>query len=96
MAEEKKRSSTRHSISMEDRERIAITGVRDVLSFDEEGILVDTEAGMLLLRGSGLHVGRLDVEEGHVAVDGMVDSLEYSEGGQFAKNKGSLLGRIFK
>lgn len=95
MADEKKRSS-RHSVTMEDRERITITGVKDVLSFDEEGILVDTEQGMLLLRGANLHVGRLDVVEGHVSVDGMVDSLEYSEGGQFAKGKGSFLGRIFK
>lgn len=96
MSEERKRSGFRHSVSMEERERVLITGVLDVLSFDEESIITDTEQGMLIIRGNNLHVGKLNLEDGEVCVDGMIDSLEYSEAGAFAKGKGSILGKIFK
>ncbi len=96
MAEERKRSGGKHSVTMEQREQITITGIIDVLSFDEESILVDTDQGLLILRGSNLHVGRLNLDEGEVFVDGLIDSLEYSDGGQFSKNKGSFLARVFK
>ena len=48
MAEERKKD-TRHRMILEDRERMSITGVIDVLSFDEESIIAETEKGMLIL-----------------------------------------------
>ena len=50
---------------------------------------------MLLLRGSNIHVGKLNLEEGEVTVDGTIDTIEYSEDG-IAKGKNSLFNRIFK
>lgn len=96
MAEERKRIGGKHTVSMEQREQITMTGVIDVLSFDEESILVDTDLGLLILRGNNLHVGRLNLDDGEVFVDGLIDSLEYSDGGQFSKGKGSFFGRVFK
>ena len=80
MAEERKKD-TRHRMILEDRERMSITGVIDVLSFDEESIIAETEKGMLILRGNNMHVGKLNLDEGEVSVDGLIDTIEYSEGG---------------
>ena len=55
MAEGTKKD-TRHKLTLEDRERMSITGVIDVLSFDEESIIAETEKGMLILRGNNIHV----------------------------------------
>ena len=93
MAEGTKRE--KHKIILEDRERLSMTGVIDVLSFDEDSIIADTEKGILLLRGSNIHVGKLNLEEGEVTVDGTIDTIEYSEDG-IAKGKNSLFNRIFK
>ena len=94
MAEERKRD-TRHRITLEDRERITMTGIIDVLSFDEESIIADTQIGMLVLKGNNLHIGKLNLDDGDVSVDGMLESLEYNEGGM-AKAKDSLFGRLFR
>lgn len=89
------KKDTRHKVILEDRERMSITGVLDVLSFDEESIIAETEKGMLLLRGSNIHVGKLNLDDGEVTIDGMIDSIEYNEGG-IAKGKNSFFNRIFK
>lgn len=94
MAEERKKD-TRHRMILEDRERMSITGVIDVLSFDEESIIAETEKGMLILRGNNMHVGKLNLDEGEVSVDGLIDTIEYSEGG-ISMGKNSFLNRIFK
>lgn len=94
LAEERKKD-TRHRMILEDRERMSITGVIDVLSFDEESIIAETEKGMLILRGNNMHVGKLNLDEGEVSVDGLIDTIEYSEGG-ISKGKNSFLNRIFK
>ena len=72
---EEKRNLRQHTIRMTDRERIEIGGVTDVLRFDEEGVAVDTTCGLLIIKGEGLHVGRLNLEEGEVAVEGRMDAL---------------------
>ncbi len=93
MAEGTKRE--KHKIRLEDRERLSMTGVIDVLSFDDDSIIAETEKGMLILRGSNIHVGKLNLDDGEVTVDGAIDTIEYSEDG-IAKGKNSLFNRIFK
>lgn len=93
MAEEKRKSG-RHSLQMEERERTRIGGVLEVLSFDEEGVMMETSCGLLILKGSGLHIGKLDLESGDVTVDGMLDSITYSDGSFGEKH--SLLSRLFR
>lgn len=93
MAEEKKRSG-RHTLTMEEREKIRMSGVIDVLSFDEEGVMLETTCGLLMLKGTGLHVGKLDLDAGEVTVDGMVDSINYSDGAFGEKH--SILKKLFR
>lgn len=90
--EDKKRDS--HCITLEDRESISITGVNEVLSFDEETVAAETTMGMITVKGEALHVTGLDLEKGLLNVEGEITGFEYSESG-FGK-KGSFLSHIFK
>lgn len=94
--EDRKIGSGKHSITMENREHISITGVNDVLSFDEESIVADTDMGIVMIKGMNLHVNKLNLEDGQLVIDGEMDSLEYSESNSFSKGKGSLLSKIFR
>jgi sporulation protein YabP len=85
-----------HKIVMTDRNICNISGVCDVLSFDVAEILLETEQGMLMLKGNDLHVSRLMLDKGEVDVDGKIDSLTYSENTGYGGKGESLLSRLFK
>ena len=84
-----------HNLNLYSRQSAIITGVKDVLSFDAGEVLLDTEQGVLMIRGAELHVSRLTLEKGEVDVDGRIDSLTYSDTG-YGKAGESFLGRLFK
>ena len=81
-----------HRVTMEDRERLCVTGVEEVESFDENTIVMDTVAGALVVRGSGLHIEQLSLDGGQLRVEGQVESLTYEED---AGGRGGLLSRLF-
>jgi len=91
-----KRTGNKHTVMLERRENISVTGVLDVVSFDEETVIVDTELGILILRGVGLHVNRLNLESGELEIDGEIISLNYEDGHSYGKGKPKFLGKIFK
>ena len=93
---EEKRSSGKHTVVMDGRQNIEITGVNDVISFDEETIIADTELGILVLRGSNLHVNRLNLDNGELEVDGEISNLTYEEDSGHGKGKSSLLSKLFR
>ena len=82
-----------HCISMEDRSKLFITGVRDVDSFDEETVTVVTSEGELAVKGSGLHIGKLSTDTGEMTVEGRIDALVYSDEVQ---KQGGFFGRVFR
>lgn len=90
-----KASQSLHSLNLKNREFAAITGVNDVLSFDAAEVLLDTQQGVLMIRGEELHVSRLTLEKGEVDIDGKIDSMTYSNTG-YGKSGESFLGRLFK
>ena len=94
MAEEKK-NAYKHRIIIDEREEITITGVGEVLSFDDETIVCATDMGIVVVRGNDLHIERLDPEAGILSARGNAQSLEYTEEGIFDQ-KGGLLRRIFR
>lgn len=69
----------RHTISMENRERLTICEVEDVESFDEEKVVVFTSMGMLTVIGSDFRIHKLNVDDGQLVIEGMVDELKYSQ-----------------
>ena len=85
-----------HKFIMADRNVCNITGVCDVLSFDVAEVLLETEQGMLMIKGNDLHVSRLMLDKGEVDVDGKIDSLTYSESAGYGAKGESLFARLFK
>ncbi len=85
-----------HQLILSSRSRGSITGVTDVLSFDENRVLLETTQGMLTIEGTGLHVSRLQLEEGEADLEGTVKSLVYTEGKAGKRQKGSLMKRLFQ
>ena len=78
--EEKGKMAVRpHHVIMEDRSKLSVTGVEDVVSFDESEIITRTGQGNLVIRGTGLHIEKLTVDSGEVKIDGMVRELCYEE-----------------
>ncbi len=89
-------STTRtHKLTMINRKNSTLTGVNDVLSFDIHEILLETEQGMLMIKGDDLHVSRLTLDKGEVDVEGKIDSFTYSDVSNVAKKGESLLNRLF-
>ena len=86
----------KHNVIMSERENISVTGVIDVISFDEETIIAETEVGALILKGTDLHVNGLSLEKGELEIDGHIDSLTYEDQSNYGKNKASFLSKIFK
>lgn len=80
-----------HKLTLDDRGKLTVSGVEDVESFDEQAIVLVTVRGVLIVRGSGLHLQSLNLDGGCVTVDGIVDSLVY----EASRQTGSLLRRLF-
>ena len=81
-----------HTIMLDHRAKLRITGAEDVNGFNEEAVSVKTTAGQLIIKGSGLHIDKLSLESGDVSVDGKIDSLQYI-GSDSARSK---LSRLFR
>lgn len=93
---EEKTTNKSHKVLLSNRKTGTFSGVVDVLSFDVSEILLETEQGMLLLKGNNLHVNRLSLEKGEIDVEGRIDSLAYSEVKDYGKQAESFFGRLFK
>ncbi|MBO6015769.1 MAG: sporulation protein YabP [Lachnospiraceae bacterium] len=85
-----------HKFMLTNRRTCMVNGVSDVLSFDLTEILLETDLGMLMIRGSDLHVNRLTLEKGEVDIEGKIDSLTYSEVNSYGNKAESLFGKLFK
>ena len=85
-----------HKLVVNNRKTSMITGVLDVLAFDLNEILLETEQGMLMIKGTDLHVNRLTLEKGEVDVSGNINSVSYSDVNQAAKSNEHLFAKLFK
>ena len=85
-----------HKMQMVNRKDCFLTGVKDVISFDTETVLLETEMGMLTITGKDLHIKRWTLEKKETDVEGMIDSFTYSDFDKYRKSKEPLLGRLFK
>lgn len=81
------------NIFLENRSKMRVTGVKDVDSFDDYNINVKTQKGDLIIGGEELKISKLDVESGELNIDGVINSLFYSEG---VTQKKSMFGRLIK
>ena len=68
-----------HAVTVDKRRQINVTGVTDVFGFDENSIVLGTEAGRMAVEGEGLQITALDVESGKLTASGKIDSVIYSD-----------------
>ncbi|HEY8343866.1 MAG TPA: sporulation protein YabP [Bacillota bacterium] len=92
---EEKNTKRLHQLSLSGRERLSLEGVTNVGSFDREVIILETERGVLTIKGDELHMKQLNLEQGKLSLTGRIDSLVYSEESLAQRNKG-FFGKIFK
>ena len=92
---EEKQSARVHRFLLENRRKAVITGIQDIHSFNENEVLLLSEAGKILLKGEQLHVRNLNLEKGEAEVEGRVDSLSYLKKNTHKKDE-SILKRMFR
>lgn len=97
MIEEKKVPKPKvQNLILENRERLNITGVIDVESFNDESVVVDTELGILVIKGIDLHINKLNIDNSELGIEGEIVSCEYSEKEGSRNKGGGFFARMFK
>ena len=94
MEEKKIAKPINQTLLLENREKLCVTGVVDVESFNDQSIVAITDMGVLIVRGSELHINKLNLDSNELIVEGDIFSLEYSDG-ESGKSK-SFFGKMFK
>ena len=85
-----------HRLTMVNRENCTLSGVSEVLSFDEETVILCTDVGKLTIHGKELKVLDLDVEKGKLTVEGRIESLIYTEIQNIRGLSKKFIGRMFR
>ena len=79
------------NIILENRKKLTLTGVKDVLSFDEETVVLQTVMGRLTIKGAGLHIANFDVGSGELVAEGKFYAVAYT-----AEESGGFFSRVFR
>ncbi len=96
--EEGRPAKTRsHTVMIENRERITVTGVEDMDSFNEMEVILLTEAGFVTIIGSDLHINRLNLDDGQLVVEGLIQGLDYNDHEELRQKGGNgIFSRMFR
>ena len=84
-----------HKFIIDGRDRVSISAVNDVDSFNENEIIFLTSAGMMTITGEDLHITKLNLDEGMLIIDGTVDSIDYSDHEEERMNSKKLF-KVFR
>lgn len=96
LEERKVERQLKHSLALDNREKINLSGVESVESFNSEIIVMVTSGGILTIKGQELDVKKLNLDDGNVTITGRVYSLVYSDRESFSAKSSGLLGKMFK
>lgn len=96
MEEQKVFKTNNQNIFVENREKISITNVEEVENFNEDIIVVLTARGLVTVKGSNLHIKKLDLEEGNVIIKGVIDALNYTNKESMGEKGKGLFSKVFK
>ena len=87
---------TRHKLTLTNREVLDINGVINVEKFTDEDIMLETDQGMLNIKGEKMYMKQLSLDAGLIVVEGSIKSLTYHEGSSSKQKGKNLLGRLLK
>ena len=85
-----------HSITLNERKNLIITGVKKIDSFNEEEFLVETNMGYIIIKGKTLELVKLDTYQGTVSIKGTINSLSYMENPNKKEKEESIFSKLFK
>lgn len=83
-----------HNLMIDNRQRVTISDVDDVASFNEQSIVISSRSGAIVIKGENLHVLKLDLDEGRIIIEGTINSATYSE--KKDKRDKSVWSKLFK
>ena len=83
------------NLILENRGKLSISGVLDVLSFDDQVVILETELGLLTVKGENIRINKLSIDTSEVIVEGDISYLAYSDKDP-EKSKGNFMSKIFK
>jgi sporulation protein YabP len=86
----------KHSIMLEDRNSLSVSGVKDIYNFDENKVALETSLGTLTVTGEGLQINKLSIDDGNLQVKGNITSCIYSESRELKDRGKGILARMFK
>ncbi|CCQ97333.1 Sporulation protein YabP [[Clostridium] ultunense Esp] len=89
-----KGSFKNQNILVEDRNKVTITGVEQVESFNDNTIILKTIKGSMIIKGEELNVGKLNLDDGNIKIDGIINGINYMD--KDLSQRGSIIGKIFK
>ena len=84
------------NLVLENRQKLSISGVNDVLSFDDQVVVLETELGLLTVKGENLRVNKLSIDTSEVVLEGEISYLAYTDKDSEKNKNSSLLSKIFK
>ena len=82
-----------NNINIKDRQSISITGITKIVSFDSNEFILETELGMVGLKGRNMEIIKLDTYEGLINIKGIIDGFSYLD---LQNKKESVITRLFK
>lgn len=84
-----------HELRISDRREIFLTGIKKITSFDNEEFLMESNMGVILLKGHGLEILKLDTHDGNVKIKGKINSFTYLDGENKQNNEG-FFSKLFR
>ncbi len=85
-----------HNLVLENREKMSVSGVEHVTSFDPSIIILVTVQGNMTIKGSELDIKKLNLDDGNLSIQGYVDSIVYTDKQDMSSKGKGLLGKMFK
>lgn len=99
MDETRQFDSYQHQVTIINREQMAVKGVTHVESFDDQEVVLETDVGLLAIRGEDIHIKQINLDEGQLMMEGLFSEVQYVSGprarGGRAKGRG-LIERLFR
>ncbi len=85
-----------HELKIIDRREISLTGIKKITSFDAEEFLLESNMGIILIKGSNLEIMKLDTHNGNLKIKGKINSFSYLENNKEKNHEESIFAKLFK
>lgn len=92
---EKKVEDRKSNLTLENRKRLSLNGIIEVVSFNDDQIILNTSLGTLIIKGEGLRMNKLDVQNGDIMITGIINSCVYTNK-ESKQDKESIIAKLFK